>query len=141
MATNETTGVSTNPGKTGRVNNALGGVRQRASGIGDQLGQRVEGAPLAAVAAGVVLGAVAGALLPRTERETKLLGPVGSKIGHAAADAAKAARDAGKQELGLSRESKSPMEMLVDKAVEAVSAAGTAAGSAAASSVSGKQDA
>jgi hypothetical protein len=119
----------------------LAGVRQRASGAGDQLSTRVEGSPLAAMAAGVVIGAVAGALLPRTERETEVLGPIGSKIGHAAADAAKAARDAGKQELGLLGESKSPMEMMVEKAVGAVSAAGSAAGSAAASTVTGKQEA
>lgn len=116
-------------------------VRNRAGGAGDQLGSSIEGAPLAALAAGVVVGAVAGALLPRTERETEILGPVGSKIGQAAAEAAKAARDAGKQELGLLGESKSPMEAIVDKALGAVSAAGTAAGSAAASTVTGKQEA
>ena len=118
-----------------------GGMRQRASGVGDRLGTSIEGAPLAALAAGVVVGAVAGALLPRTERETEVLGPVGSKIGQAAADAARAARDAGKQELGILTENKSPMEAIVDKALGAVSAAGSAAGSAAASTVSGKQDA
>ena len=61
---------------------------------------------------------------------------MGSKIGQAAAEAAKAAREAGKQELGLG-EHKTPMEMVVEKAVGAVSKAG----SAAASTVSGKQDA
>jgi hypothetical protein len=89
----------------------------------------------------VVVGAVAGALIPRSERETELLGPVGSKIGQAAAEAAKAARDAGKHELGILTENKSPMEAIVDKALGAVSAAGSAAGSAAASTVTGKQDA
>jgi hypothetical protein len=119
----------------------FGGVRQRASSAGDQLNSRVEGAPLAAVAAGVAIGAIAGAILPRTDRETEILGPIGSKIGQAAAEAAKAARDAGKQELGVLSENKSPMEMLADKAVAAVSKAGSAAGSAAASKVTGKQDA
>lgn len=110
-------------------------------GVRDQLTGSVDTAPLAALAAGAVLGAVAGALLPRTDRETEVLGPIGSKIGQAAAEAAKAARAAGKEQLGVLSENKSPMEMLVDKAVGAVSAAGTAAGNAAASSVSGKQDA
>lgn len=119
----------------------LGGVRQRASGVGDQLGSQVEGSPLAALAAGVVIGAVAGALLPRTDKETEVLGPIGSKIGQAAAEAAKAARDAGKEQLGVLSENKSPMEMLVGKAVDAVSAAGSAAGNAAASKVTGKQEA
>lgn len=116
-------------------------VRERASGASDRLGSSIDGAPMAALAAGVVVGAVAGALLPRTDRETEILGPIGSKIGQAAAEAAKAARDAGKQELGMLAENKSPMEAIVDKAMGAVSAAGSAAGNAAASAVSGKQDA
>lgn len=114
-----------------------GSVRGRAAGASERIGSKVDGAPLVALAAGVVVGAVAGALLPRTDRETELLGAVGSKIGQAAADAAKAAREAGKQELGLLSDAKSPMETIVDKAMGAVSAAGNAA----ASKVSGKQDA
>jgi len=133
-STNQTSSSTTSSGR-------LGGLRDRASGATDGLSTRVEGSPLAALAAGVVVGAVAGALLPRTDKEVELLGPVGSKIGQAAAEAAKAARDAGKQELGILAENKSPMEMMVEKAVGAVSAAGSAAGSAAASTVSGKQDA
>jgi len=137
--TNQTANQTKN--SSGRFGSALGSVRERTSGVNDRLGTTVEGSPLAAIAAGVVVGAVAGALLPRTDKETQLLGPVGSKIGQAAAEAAKAARDAGKQELGMLGENKSPMEMVVEKAVGAVSKAGSAAGSAAASSVSGKQDA
>lgn len=130
-----------NQDTTSASSSRFGDVRQRASGVSDQLGSSVEGSPLAALAAGVVLGAVAGAILPRTARETEVLGPIGSKIGQAAAEAARAARDAGKQELGVLSENKSPMELLADKAVAAVSKAGSAAGSAAASSVAGKQDA
>jgi hypothetical protein len=133
-STNQTTSST---GSSGR----LGGLRQRASGATEALSTRVEGSPLATLAAGVVVGAVAGALLPRTDKEVELLGPIGSKIGQAAAEAAKAARDAGKQELGILAENKSPMEMMVEKAVDAVSKAGSAAGTAAASTVSGKQDA
>jgi hypothetical protein len=124
-----------------RVGGALNSVKGRASGAGDRLTGTVETSPLAAVAAGVALGAIAGALLPRTDRETEVLGPIGSKIGQAAADAAKAARDAGKQELGILAENKSPMEMMVEKAVDAVGKASSAAGTAAASAVTGKQDA
>ena len=131
MATRE---QDTNPSRTTAT-------RHRASDVGAQLSSRVESAPLAALAAGAGLGAVAGAMLPRTDKETELLGPVGSRIGQAAAEAAKAARDAGKQELGLLGESKSPVEMLADKAVGALQAAGSAAGNAAASKVTGKQEA
>lgn len=132
---------TTTPANSSRVGEAVGNLRNRASGANERIGGAVDGAPLAAIAAGVALGAVAGALLPRTDKETELLGPLGSKIGQAAAEAAKAARDAGKQELGMLGENKSPLEMLTEKAVNAVSAAGSAAGNAASASVSGKQDA
>lgn len=136
MPTTNQDDTSYGSARTGRFSS----VRDRAGGAGDKVTAGIEASPLIALAAGIVVGAVAGAVLPRTDRETELLGPMGSKIGHAAADAARAARDAGKQELGLS-ETKSPVELMVDKVVGAVSAAGTAASSAAASTVSGKQDA
>lgn len=136
-----TTPTSSGSTGIGGSSGRFGGLRDRASGATQGLNGRVDGNPLAAMAAGVVVGAIAGALLPRTDKETQLLGPVGSKIGQAAAEAAKAARDAGKQELGMLGENKSPMEMMVEKAVGAVSKAGSAAGSAAASTVTGKQDA
>ena len=94
-----------------------------------QGGSSIDASPLAALAAGIAIGAVVGALLPRSERETELLGPVGSKLGQAAGDIAKAARQAGQQELGLLGESKSPMEILVEKAIGALGAAGSAAAS------------
>jgi hypothetical protein len=118
-------------------NQSSTGQRRRASEAGDRIGGRIDSAPLVALAAGVVVGAAAGALLPRTNRETEILGPVGSRLGQAAAEAARAAREAGKQELGLLSDARSPMEAIVDKAVGAVSAAGDAA----ASSVKGKQKA
>jgi hypothetical protein len=118
-------------------NQSSTGQHRRASEAGDRIGGRIDSAPLVALAAGVVVGAAAGALLPRTNRETEILGPVGSRLGQAAAEAARAAREAGKQELGLLSDARSPMEAIVDKAVGAVSAAGDAA----ASSVKGKQKA
>jgi len=119
-----------------RVSSALGSARDRTSAAGRQVGSRVEDAPLAALIGGVAVGAAIGALLPRTEREQQTLGPVGQKIGQAAAEAAKAAVAAGKQELGIAEPAKSPVEAIMDKALHAVSAAGTAAGQAAASTVS-----
>lgn len=119
-----------------RTGGTLQNARRHAADANQRIGSSIESAPLVALAAGVVVGAVAGALLPRTERETEVLGAVGSKIGQAAAQAAKAAREAGKEELGLLSDAKSPMETIVEKAIGAV----TAAGSAAASTVSRKQD-
>jgi hypothetical protein len=102
-------------------------VKQRVADAGDRIGSGVDKAPLVALAGAAVVGALAGALLPRTERETELLGSVGNKLGKAAGDAVKAARDVGKQELGLLTGDQSPIDNLVQKALGAVSAAGSAA--------------
>ncbi len=63
---------------------------------------RVEGTakdnPLAIVAGGVAIGAVIGALLPKTQKEEELLGAVGKRLAEGATAAAIAARDAGKAE-------------------------------------------
>lgn len=140
-STTGTTGTGTNTGRGAatkdRIQGAIGSARDRASAAGQQVGTRIDEAPLAALVGGVALGAAIGALLPRTEREAKTLGAVGNRLGQAAADAARAAVDAGKQELGLSQPAKSPVEAIIDKALGAVSAASTAAGSAAASKVAG----
>jgi hypothetical protein len=108
-----------------------------AFGARERVTDTLSEAPLIALAGGLAAGALIAALLPRTDRETEILGPVGSRLGQAAAEAARAAREAGKQELGLLSDARSPMEAIVDKAVGAVSAAGDAA----ASSVKGKQKA
>lgn len=63
---------------------------------------RVEGTardnPLAIVAGGVAIGAVIGALLPKTQKEEELLGAVGKRLAEGATAAAIAARDTGKAE-------------------------------------------
>lgn len=112
-----------NTNSTSRSANA----RQRVQDAGGKIGGTVDKAPLVALAGAAVVGAVAGALLPRNDRETELLGPVGSKLGKAAGEAVKAAREAGKQELGLLSGEQSPIDSLVEKALGAVSAAGSAA--------------
>jgi hypothetical protein len=74
-------------------------ARDRAS---DTLGQ----APLLALAGGLAAGALIAALLPRTEAETRLVGPTAKRVNVSARAAAEAARDTGTQrldELGISR--------------------------------------
>ena len=59
------------------------------------------------MAGGLALGMIAGALLPRTEREEQLLGPTGRKITDKAREATQAAKDAARQqidELGLTKD-------------------------------------
>ncbi|WP_315760200.1 hypothetical protein [Sphingomonas sp. Y38-1Y] len=59
----------------------------------------IEASPLAALIGGIALGVAIGALLPRTEREREALGPLGKRLTDGAAAAARAAREAGKQEI------------------------------------------
>ncbi|WP_404339327.1 hypothetical protein AB2M62_08385 [Sphingomonas sp. MMS12-HWE2-04] len=55
--------------------------------------------PLALVAGGVALGALVGALLPRSAKERELLEPLGRNLAERATAAAQAAKDAGRQEI------------------------------------------
>ncbi len=66
----------------------------------------IEANPLAVLAGGLALGAVVGALLPRTAQETKALAPLGKKLSAAATAAATTARDVGKEQLAAALPSK-----------------------------------
>lgn len=91
--------------------------------------------PLALVAGGLALGAVAGALLPRSARERELLAPVGAKLGGSLTAAVAAAREAGQAELaglGINRDAaRDQVKTLVDGLLKAASTAGAAAAQAA----------
>ena len=93
--------------------------------------QGIDKNPLAIVLGGVAIGAIVGALLPRTERETKLMGKTGKKLNKKAKEMAKAAKSAGKEKvdsLGLNGDAvRDQFRDLVSKAAEAVKAAGVAA--------------
>jgi len=100
--------------------------------VKDLLLQRIasgELKPSTAIAAAI--GLAAGALLPKTKRETELLGSVGKRLTGVAAGAAEAARDAAKAELGslpLSKDAaKAQVSKLIDQVAKAVSSAGEAA--------------
>ena len=59
------------------------------------------------MAGGLAVGVLLAALLPRTEREDKLLGPIGERITGSARDAVDAAKEAGREklaELNLTRD-------------------------------------
>lgn len=92
--------------------------------------------PLVVLAGGAAIGVLAGAVLPRTKRETEMFGKVGKRMTAAATAAATAARDTGLKELeanGISgKAAKAQVGRLLDGVVEAASTAGEAAASAAA---------
>jgi ElaB/YqjD/DUF883 family membrane-anchored ribosome-binding protein len=94
-------------------------------------GQTIDKNPLAIVAGGVAIGAILGMLIPKTEREVKVLSKAGKKVNETARRAVDAAKSAGKQQvdtLGLGQDAlRDQFRDLVSKAGEAVKAAGKAA--------------
>ena len=91
--------------------------------------------PLAIILGGIAIGAIVGALLPRTERETKVLGKAGKKLNKKARKIAEASKVAGMSQvdtLGLNGEAmRAQFRELVSKAALALKAAGQAATEAA----------
>lgn len=108
-------------------------------GLLERVGGAAEANPLALVAGGIAVGALVGALLPRSERERTLLAPVGGKLSAGVAAALDAAKEAGLAELdgaGISRDAaRDQVRGLVDGLLKAASSAGSAAAQAAAGKV------
>lgn len=107
-----------------RAIDAYDNARERAR---DQLG----GSPLLALGSGLAIGALVGALMPRTRAETRLMGKVGSRITTSARDALDAAKEAGREkltELNITRDAgASAMQSLIDGLGEAARSSGQAA--------------
>ena len=83
-------------------------ARTRASGMRSSGAGTIEESPMLALAGGLVLGAIAAVVLPRTQRESQLLAPVGGKLTQGAKSAVQAAREASQSkldELGINKES------------------------------------
>lgn len=110
---------------------ALETTRDTAREAARRTAEGIEANPLAVLIGGVAIGVLAGAVIPRTEQEGKLLGPVGKRLNDTATGAAQAARDAGKAELdalGLNRDAaRDQVGKLIDGVVKALSSAGAAA--------------
>ena len=79
-----------------KAEKALETTRETAREAVRRTAEGIEANPLAVLVGGVALGVLAGAVIPRTEQEGKLLGPVGKRLNETATGAAQAARDAGK---------------------------------------------
>jgi ElaB/YqjD/DUF883 family membrane-anchored ribosome-binding protein len=110
---------------------ALDTTRDSAKETVRRTAEGIEANPLSVLVGGVALGVLAGALIPRSDRETKLLKPVGQRLTDTAKGAVEAAKDAGKaelDELGLNREAaRATVGKLIDGVVKAISTAGAAA--------------
>ena len=91
-STGTTTGRDFDNADTGQS-----GAREKVSNLGSTANQRIDSSPLIALGAGAALGAVLGAVLPRTDKERELLAPVGLKLADASTSAIDRARETGKQ--------------------------------------------
>lgn len=110
-------------------------AREKASKAKEKSGDTIDRNPMAILLGGLALGAIVGALLPKSEREKKILGGAGKKLNQKAKEVANAAKQAGidkVDQLGINKDTaRAQFRDLVDKASEAVKAAGKAAGDAA----------
>ena len=110
---------------------ASGAAMSETRAAAARAGRAIDANPLALLAGGIAIGLVAGALIPKTRRETELLGSVGKRMTDTAANAAEAAREAAKAELGslpLNREAlRAQASKVLDQVTKAISSAGEAA--------------
>lgn len=81
-------------------------ARAKAGDAAQRAAEAIERNPLSILAGGIAIGAVAGALIPRSTREKTLLAGVGKRLAETTAAAVKAARDTGKEQLSASMLSK-----------------------------------
>lgn len=106
-------------------------TRSSASTAATRLAEGIEQNPITAVAGGLALGVLIGALLPRTQKETDLLGTIGQKVSSNVKGAAAAGLEAGQamlDEKGISKSTAGEqVGKLIDTVVETARTAGVAA--------------
>jgi ElaB/YqjD/DUF883 family membrane-anchored ribosome-binding protein len=109
MASNDRNGTRS-PGARGRAAgvfetarertaSAYETARDRAGAVSRQATEQMSVYPVAAVVGGFAVGALIATLLPRSEREKRLLGNAGRRITEAAREAAQKGVDAGKSQI------------------------------------------
>jgi len=112
------------PSARERAIDAYDGARERTR-------ESIDGSPFLALGGGLALGALIAALLPKTQTEEKLMGPLGSRISDGARAAASAAKEAGREklsDLNITRDAgKGAVKSLLDGLGEAARTSGQAA--------------
>lgn len=89
-----------------RATSRIEDARDAVSDAADRAIDAIEANPLAVLVGGIAVGAVAGALIPRSEREKAALAPIGKRIAEGATAAIAAAKATGKEQLSASVMSK-----------------------------------
>ena len=118
-----------------RASDAFDGARAKAIdayySAREKSGNGIAEAPFAALGAGLALGAIIAALLPKTQVEDRLLGPVTDRVttaGKAAVDAGKVAGRDKLNELNITRDAgKNVVQSLLDGLGAAARSSGEAA--------------
>jgi ElaB/YqjD/DUF883 family membrane-anchored ribosome-binding protein len=83
-----------------RASSAYDTARRGAGQATRKVGDGIDTNPMAAVVGGLAVGAVIAALLPRTQKEQQLFGQYGERLAGTAREAARAAKDTGREKLG-----------------------------------------
>jgi ElaB/YqjD/DUF883 family membrane-anchored ribosome-binding protein len=106
-------------------------TRTSARKAATKTSEGIESNPLVALIGGLAIGAIAGALIPRSERETKTLGKTSRTLRDTATSAVNAAREVGKEQLdalGINSDAaRQQVREIAKKIGEAASSAGAAA--------------
>lgn len=110
---------------------AYASARQGALRAKRNTAEGVDSNPGLALLGGLAIGALLAAVLPKTQREAKALGDIGRRINTTAKDAARAAKDAGREKLGelgyTGEAAKKKLSEIASGAGEAVRTSATAA--------------
>jgi hypothetical protein len=113
-------------------------AKHAASDAAHRAADAIDASPLAIVAGGLAIGALAGALIPRSAKEKELLAPVGRTLSERARSAIQAARETGATELQNAGLSKDAAKDQVKSLFQGIAKAATSAGSAAAKTAANK---
>lgn len=110
---------------------ALDRTRTVATDAARRTAETIETNPLGIIVGGLAVGVLAGALLPRTEKEKELLAPVGKRLGDTVTTAISSVREQSQNELqtrGFTRDAaQEQVKNLLGGLGKAVSAAVTGA--------------
>lgn len=121
--------------KTDAPESSYDRARHAAADTSRRTVEAIESNPLGILVGGLAVGALAGALIPRSAKEKELLAPVGKRLSEGARAAAQAARDAGQAELenrGLTADAgRDQVKTLLGGLGKALSTAGAAGAKAA----------
>ena len=113
-------------------------ARDRAAEAARRTAESLESNPLGIVVGGLAVGVLAGALLPRSQKEKELLAPVGKRLGDTARTAIDTAREHGRSELESRGFTKDAAQEQVKNLLGGLGQALSTAGTAAVSSVRGQ---